>query len=146
MALCFALTIIGCKDSSDNAVDNAQLVKNKLAGTWNVTYAELDGTPETDAFANLQLGLDANLSYTTNSTTIERQPNPWAEQGSFTLPAEVTSLDNIVLTRDDGLEATFNFIDDNNMRITFIFNDSNTGSNGRVQAVTGNWVFEFTKN
>ncbi|MEQ8573875.1 MAG: hypothetical protein RIB63_07425, partial [Fulvivirga sp.] len=68
-----------------------------------------------------------------------------AESGSFTLPDEITSTDNVLITRNDGVVLSLLFITETNVQITFNFNNDNIGSNGRVSAVSGDWVFEFEK-
>ncbi|MEQ9116950.1 hypothetical protein [Fulvivirga sp.] len=137
--------LTGCKKDEEEAPDNLQIVIEKISGTWSVSYAELDGNGLTEAFTGLQITTDSDLLFSTNSSTVERQPNPWAESGSFTLPDEITSTDNVLITRNDGVVLSLLFITETNVQITFNFNNDNIGSNGRVSAVSGDWVFEFEK-
>jgi len=139
------VAIISCKKSDDDGIDNTQLVQDKLAGTWVVSSVDLDNISETDAFANFQIELDANLGFTSNSTSIQRLPNPWAETGSFTLPDQVADVNNILITRNDGAAMLFTFSDDSNVTLAFNFSATNVGSGGRVEAVEGDWVFSFVK-
>lgn len=144
--LVLILTVLtGCKKDEDEAPDNQQIVTEKISGTWSVSYAELDGNELTEVFTGLQITIDAGLLFSTNSSTVERQPNPWAESGSFTLPDEITSTDNVFITRNDDVVLSLVFITETNVQITFNFNNENVGSNGRVSAVSGDWVFEFVK-
>lgn len=137
---------ISCNKSDDSAPDNRQLVTDKAVGVWNMTYAELDGNALTDDFTGFGIVVNEDLTFTSNSSAIIRQPNPWAASGSFTLPNEITNTDNVSVSRNDGAVIMFTFISDTDVVFSFSFSANNEGSNGRTSAVEGEWVFEFTKN
>lgn len=129
-------------------VSETDLMKEKLAKTWVASSASssitVDNDDVTSEFSGFTLTLSDNLSFTSNSNTLSRTPTPWPTNGTFSFGGTSDSPSLNQLIRDDGLTVSVT-TDGSTMRMTFVFSDSNKDSTGgKVGAINGNWVFQFS--
>jgi len=139
-----SISLMNCGKDDEGTVDNDTLVKQELAGQWTPTYVSLDGNDITADFTGFTITIDPSLSYSANSSELDRQPNPWPSSGIFTLMTPVENTALAELTRNDGLVVEVNISGDI-IELSFSFDDSHAGSNGRTVATTGEWVFRMAQ-
>ena len=120
------------------------LMKEKLSKTWNISSVTLSNEDVTADFSGFTLTLQSSGSYSTNSSSVERSPNPWPNSGSVEFGGSADSPNLNQLVRDDGLTMSVS-TDGSSLSLSFTFSDEHTDSTGgRVEIVNGSWVFQFT--
>lgn len=127
----------------------------KLAKTWNIVSADLDGSlaDETAGFSNFKLTLsgtfdgdspDGPYDYSVSGSRPTPSPWPGATQGNggtWTFGGTPTT-DSGLIARDDGTAMTYTIGSDGRLTLNFTFNG--TGYTGAKSAqVNGNWTFVF---
>ncbi len=144
--LIIASTSIFSCSKDEGKEDNKSIIIDKLKGTYSPTYVSLDGDDITSDFAGFTLTIDESLNFTSNSVSLDRQPNPWAGTGSFTIVEPVSGTTSATFTRNDGVGIFAEWDEaSSTVDLSFVFNSSSVGSNGRISAVEGDWVFVFKK-
>lgn len=139
------LFTVSCKKKNDPGPSEEQLRKDAMtAKTWTLNSATLSSQPVTD-LTGLTLTIDSNFGYSTNSTTLTRQPNPWPVGGTFAFGTNgdgTTNINQVIRDNEVTMIVTVS-ADGSTMTLAFTFADGNTGSGGRTEAVNGDWFFEF---
>ncbi len=146
----FTTLYIGC-DSGGGDDESEQSVQfKKLAGAWTVSTVT-DGTGTTrDDFDGVTLNLGGtfseNGSYPYSVGGILPTPSPWPKSGNWKFGTDPS--EDII--RDSGdEEITCKYVvssDATSLQITFQVPDGSDGwPGGRVNSVTGEWTFNFTK-
>ena len=124
----------------------------KLAKTWNIVSADLDGATRTAEFANFKLTIGGTFDaanpdgpYDYDVTGSRPTPSPWPDAangngGTWTFGGTPTT-DSGLIARDDGTAMTYTI---SGGQLTLTFNFTGTGYAGAKTAqVNGNWTFVF---
>lgn len=133
----------------DKSEEEKQLIK--LVSNWALQTATEDGQPRTD-FTNLVLQISGsfaqNGTYNYSFTGTRPNPSPWPVNGTWKFdPSDVLS----TIIRDPGTSSEIEMgytVTDTQLTISFNVPEGNAGWAGgssRVESVTGDWVFVFTK-
>lgn len=147
------LTLASCGDD-DPGVPPIELVKERLAGTWEVdpndatSHVSFKGEDRTDFYTTFALTLTPNAkdnpggSY---STTLVEDPDPWPSNGTwvFTNPDNITTADitNFFITRNDGVLIDVT-LTDTKLELVFTYDEAiHDSDNNRVMEVDGEWIF-----
>lgn len=139
------LLVAGCKKKDDPGPSAEELQKTAMTKTWTITSARL-GTESITDLSGLTLTIDGSLNYTTNSTSVSRQPNPWPTGGTFAFGENSDGTTNVnQVVRDGEVTMTISVsADGGSMTLDFTFDDdTQRGSNGKSEAVDGSWLFVF---
>ncbi len=142
--LMMVLITVGCgKDDGPNQTPE-EAVTEAFSKTWVLSSATLTGEGDVTDLDGLTLTV-GNLSYSTNSGSVARTPNPWPSSGSWSFSSTITDANTSSFTvlRDDGLSISVTGFSDTAMTMGFTFSDSNT-TGGKEEAVNGAWVMSFT--
>lgn len=145
------LFFAGCGgDDPEKKPEEVEL--GKLAKTWNIVSADLDGANRTGDFSNFKLTIsgtfdDANPDgpYDYDVTGSRPTPSPWPDAahgngGTWTFGGTPTT-DSGLIARDDGTAMTYTL---NGGQLTLEFTFNGTGYAGAKTAqVNGNWTFVF---
>ena len=137
--------LLSCKDK-DVQRSAEQTQKDKLVATWQIVSAKLDNEDLTDQFVNFSLTINSDFNYVTNSTSVERQPNPWPIGGVLAFGANPDGTVNTNMLRRDGELDMAIGVNDASLSIEYNFDENLHTGSGREQAVEGDWVFQFLKN
>lgn len=139
------ITFSNCGDDPPPAPPVADVQFDKLAKTWKITSAELDGVDidlTTAGYADFQLALSGTkgsppFNYT---TTARPSLSPWKASGKW----EFGTAPETEMIRDKGtadeLPMTYT-VTESTLTINFTFNG--TGYTARTGVVKGNWVYTF---
>ena len=140
---------MSCKKDDDDKDTDEKRQLDKLKGVWTIQSAN-DGDDRTGEFTNLKLTLEGNYAeggtYNYSFTGTRPDPSPWPEDGTWKFGTNKLT----ELIRDPGgideVEMTYQ-VTDTNLIISFNVPDGSTGwpGTGRVESVTGDWTFTFTK-
>lgn len=142
------LFTIGCSGNDDDAggLSAQQLLLNKFHNSWLVTSVTYDnGTDYNDDFSSFVMNITSDAYSTTNSPDF----GPFSKgssSGSWQLVGEPSDSPFQIERSSDGLIIDVQ-VSDTNMTLIFNFtdNDGDGVHEGRYEAVTGDWVFQFTK-
>ncbi len=149
----FALVNCGGSSSTPEPIADQQFTK--LAKTWKISSATLDGVDKTADY-NAGISTDVGPMKLTISGTkgtassyayaLTGRPalSPWPKSGSWAFGTDPSTQ----IIRDKGtadeLAVTYT-VDATNLQVSFNFSNSNGGyTNPRVNVVSGQWVFKFT--
>lgn len=146
------LFTVGCGGDDAPGITPEQAVLNKLAKTWTISSVSFENSTSTyaDDFAGFTMTLTDAKGYTTTNSPDFGPFSQNSSSGSwdFVTPPTDPTVSSFKVTRAaDGLEITI-AISDTTMSLTFNFTDDDGDGvhDGREEAVTGAWVFDFTSN
>jgi len=145
----------GCKKDDDNKKTEEEIQLDKLKGVWNLVSAN-DGDDRTDSFApapgadpNLVLTVEGNFvqggTYNYSFTGTRPDPSPWPASGAWKFGTnKLTQID-----RDPGglneIPMTYQ-VTATELILSFNIPAGHSGWPGsRINSVTGDWTFTFTK-
>jgi hypothetical protein len=146
---------MGCNKEDKNKETDEKRQLDKLKGLWILQDATMDSDSRTAEFTDtngpLKLTLDGNYAeggvYNYSFTGTRPDPSPWPANGEWKFGTNKLT----ELTRDPGepdeIAMTYQ-VTDANLIISFSVPDGSEGWAGgtsRVESVTGNWTFTFTK-
>lgn len=138
------LGALGCKHHKDQGPDEMEVQLNKLNATWKMSSATKDNVL-VDGYGGFTLNLSGSAGNTTYTYSTARRPlnSPWPSGGLWTFGTDVTT----ELIRDpagaDALPITY-LVTDTSLELNFVFNGTGYPG-GRVNSVSGNWKFKFTR-
>jgi hypothetical protein len=134
------LALGSCKkhDPTPPSVEEQQLTK--LSTTWKASSVTLDGTPQT-GYDGFTLTISGTAGATSFGFATSGRPttSPWSSGGTWTFGADPQTQ----ITRDDKVGITYS-VSDTQLQLNFNFSGSGY-TNTRVSKVTGDWIFNFTK-
>ena len=139
------LAFAGCGGDDDGPSAREEFI-NDLAQTWWIDQSDesvsiqLDGQEVTSIFADFEITINTDLTYTTNSDILAVESFPWPQSGSFTLTGDLKEL-----VRDDGLIINVELTDETLLSLSFIYDSGFDNAGGRQQAVLGTWLFVMKK-
>jgi hypothetical protein len=126
------LTACGGDDPKPLTEEEVQL--KKLAKTWNLSGASVDGLNVNDWFENLQVSFTESKSFTVANAV----PPIWVAAGTFEIEK---SGPNYVIKRSDGLDLLITTLNETTVSINMSYvADDNTRSAG----ITGDYTFIFS--
>ena len=133
-----ALMLISCGDDDDASVaddpteqtEEEKQLESLSASAWTMSSITLDGADVTTNFSGLVLTIKSDKTYSTNGS----YDPVWPSSGSFTFGSDLNTL-----TRDDGVSMTIS-VSETSLTITLTYADSG----GRIDALPGDYVFNFT--
>lgn len=136
------LFFASCDKGDDDKPDETAAQIEKLTGTWKATSVTLDGDTfegYEDFTLTLQGGANNTLRYTASGRPVGS--SPWGPNGTFAFGNPVTSN----LLRDDDVTVEYN-LSGSNLQLS-IDNYSGEGYPvaGRVESISGDWVFNLVK-
>lgn len=147
----------GCGGDDPKKPTQEKQQLDKLLGTWTLESAD-DGTPRTADFLTadnppvpLKLTLSGNYveggTYNYSFTGKRPDPSPWPASGTWKFGTN--KLTDIVRDPASSSEIAMTYtVTDTNLEINFTVPDGSSGWQGgtsRINSVTGNWKFVFTK-
>jgi hypothetical protein len=126
------LTSCGSDDPKPLTEEEAQL--KKLAKTWSLSGATVDGLNVNDWFENLQVSFTESKSFSVNNAV----PPIWIAAGTFELEK---SGPNYVIKRSDGVDLLITTLSETNVSVsmTYVADD-----NARIAGITGSYTFIFS--
>ena len=134
--------MIGCGNDDDNGPSEEELQLEKLAGTWSVSSASLDGVDRTADWSLMTLTLTTSKSYSTSGSNDE---NVWPASGTWDF-AGTTGAGLFTVNRSDGVTITIgSTLSESNMELSFTYALAAAQMESRVASIEGDWVFTFTK-
>lgn len=149
------LFTIGCGGDDAPGITPEQAALTKLAKTWTATSVSFEGSTSTyaDDFQSFTLTITGEKGYTTSGGPSPDEFGPFSQGSStgswdFAIPPVTIDDSAFKITRTaDGLAMDVQ-ASATNMSLTFSFtdNDGNGSHDGREEAVTGAWIFDFTAN
>jgi hypothetical protein len=130
--------LISCGDDDDASVaddpveqtEEEKQLESLSASAWTMSSITLDGADVTTNFSGLVLTIKSDKTYSTNGS----YDPVWPSSGSFTFGSDLNTL-----TRDDGVSMTI-AVSETSLTVTFTYADSG----GRIDALPGDYVFNFT--
>lgn len=146
---------MSCKKDDDGKETEEKKQLDKLKGVWTLQTATSDGGDRNGDFTDtngalIKLTLDGNYAeggvYNYSITGTRPDPSPWPASGTW----KFGDTKSTELIRDPGgvneLPMTYQ-VTDTNLIISFTVPDGSEGwpGSGRIESVTGNWTFTFTK-
>ena len=149
IVMCGVLFTAGCKGGDEPGITPEQAVLTKLAQTWKLGLVTLDNTSEyADDFANFTMIFTAAKGYATSGSPAFGPFSQASASGTWDFVVTPTdpnasafqiyrTSDNLVMdvqVSATAMSLSFNFVDD----------DGDGVHDGREEAVTGAWVFNFT--
>lgn len=130
------IQLSSCKKDAVITETEEDIFMNKITGNWNVGTVMLDGMDVSKSFPGLKIAIsDAKQITVTNAV-----PPIWKNTGMFTLEA---AGGDFRLIRDDGVAMTA--VQNGTDKLTLEFLYDATAMGGRVESVTGKFVFQFLK-
>jgi hypothetical protein len=142
----------GCGGGGGESETEEQKQLKKLSSTWAISSAN-DGTDRTADFPSLVMTVSGTFAqggtYNYSFTGTRPNPSPWPVSGTWKFGTTVSS----EIIRDPGTASETNVgyglsADGNTLTLTFNVPSGSTGWAGgtsRVESVTGDWTFVFTK-
>jgi hypothetical protein len=126
------LTSCGSDDPKPLTKEEVQL--KKLAKTWSLSGANVDGLNVDDWFENLQVSFTESKSFTVANAV----PPIWVAAGTFEIEKAGS---NYVIKRSDGLDLLITTLNETTVSINMSYGtDDNTRSSG----ITGDYTFIFS--
>lgn len=135
------------KSNEIEIIGNEQYLFERLATTWTLTLATLDGTVRTADFSNLQMTISGFFNgpggtYNFSLSGSRPNPSPWPGGGTWKFDAEPTSQ---IIRLSDGQKMNYS-LENDDQQLYIEFNYQGAGFAGsRTQEVAGNWQFVFAK-
>ncbi len=146
VAVCFT----GCKKDDDNKKTEEQTQLEKLKASWQIVSASDVSGDRTGEFEDLVLTLSGNYAeggiYNYSLTGKRPNPSPWPGSGTWQFGNPKTSQ----IIRDPGTDGEIPMsysVTDEELTIEFNVPETSDGwaGSGRIQSVTGDWTFVFSK-
>jgi hypothetical protein len=128
--------LTGCNNDNETTTSEETQFLSKIAGTWKLTDARVDGLLITSAFDDLGLTLDGNNYEVTNAV-----PPIWPNGGTYTLQ-QVQGAQPYALVRNDEVVITVAELTATTLVLKFQYTSANSG---RLQSLSGLYEFRFTK-
>ncbi|MTI40896.1 hypothetical protein [Fulvivirga lutimaris] len=139
----FIIWFQSCKQNEDPSTQ--EILTNKISTSWTVGNngsVMLDDNDVTSYFSDFNLTIFSDNTFTTTGNI---SPSPWPLNGTWNY---VKSSDGVVdlnkLVRDDGLIMTIELQNDSSLIISFM-HDEAIHNTSRIQAITGEYVFNLLK-
>ncbi len=147
--LAVATLYTSCGGGDDPDKTQEQIQFEKLKGTWTVSEVELDGVPRIDDFTTTTpMTLTFAGTYSNPGGTYLMQVNgsrptnnPWDVSSSWKFGGDVTRQ---IIRIEDDLEMVYT-LTGSELTITFQYEGIGFIGQGRLEQVTGDWEFTFTK-
>lgn len=144
------LAISGCKKDNDPGISAEAILLGKFAQTWSLNSMTFDGGFEYNAdFNSLTLTITSAKGYTTSNSPIYGPFSQGNSSGSWQFVGEITDPNSSafqVERSSDGLIMNVQLTDTNmTLNFNFIDDDGDGVHDGRSEAVSGDWVFQFTR-
>lgn len=139
----------GCKKKDNGPDPEEKMQLEKLAKTWTISNASLDGADRTADFQSPDFTLTISGSFNANQPkgpylyTVSGNrpdPSPWPGSGPWTFGDDP----NTQLIRNDdaaGVPMTYSIDGSGVLTLSFTCTNCNYSSTGRVSEVNGNWQF-----
>jgi hypothetical protein len=146
------LFFAGC-GGDDPGKKPEEIELGKLAKTWNIVSAALDGTNRTAEFSNFKLtiagtfdGASPEGPYDYSVSGSRPTPSPWpgaaeGNDGTWTFGG-TPSTDSGLIARDDATAMTYT-ISGGQLTLNFTFNGTGYAGSAKTAQVNGNWTFIF---
>lgn len=137
----------GCKKDDDPGISAEEVLLGKFAQTWSVSSVTFDnGTDYNNDFSSLVMTITSDKEYTTTNSPDFGPFSKGSSSGSWQLVGEPSASPFQIERSSDGLIIDVQ-VSDTNMTLTFNFtdNDGDGVHEGRSEAVTGDWVFQFIR-
>jgi len=131
MFLLIAFTWLSSCKKDDDPVDPRDLQIKRLTATWNIESVTNDNIDVSGQFTGMTLTIDG-LNFTT-----QNGGNPWPTHGTYTF--KDNDLNTII--RSDGVEIALVEVTANTLILSFNY----ASINGRVQGITGGFIFSMIK-
>jgi len=134
-------------DGGGGEKSQEELQLDKLKATWTLQSAN-DGTDRTDEYPGMTVTISGTFTeggtYNYSSTaTSWPSVSPWEDNGTWKFKAG--SVANAIIRQSDLQEMTY-VLSNSDKTLTISFNYQGPGfNNGRIESVTGDWDFVFTR-
>jgi hypothetical protein len=129
---CLILLLTNCDDNDKKSDDE---VMKKLAKTWTLVSATLDGDESGQILDSFTLKLNEGKTYEVTGTEF---PSPWPSSGTFTL--ETGADDEGTIIRDDNTDIAYSIASNGQLTLSFSFTGEGYAG-AKLSTVSGNWVF-----
>ena len=141
-----AAFIVGCDGGDDPKKSDQDVQLSLLNGTWNATESvTFNGSQPALDHKEFVLKINAQPGDEIMSFTVENRPtgpSAWPANGTFSFGANVKT---DLLRKDSGGDVAISYtVDKNSLVMKFTFT-GDAYQAGRTSSITGDWVFEFTK-
>jgi hypothetical protein len=137
------LLLSGCGSEESISTQSKQL--KKLSATWIVTNATMGGTNYTADYADFELTLSGSTNSSVYAYGVSGRPeiSPWPSGGTWIFGSDAKT----TLVRDSGtVDAVQIAYTVSDTQLTITFNFAGEGYNaGRVNSVSGDWSYTFSK-
>ena len=133
-----SIALLICFSSCDN--DDTQLEADRVSqllttgGTWNMQSVTVSSTDQTALYSGLQISFTEAAYTSVNGGTI------WPASGTW----EFTNETATVIKRNDGVMIALNEVTEKKLVMSFTWDKTTLGS-GRVNSISGQHVFTFTR-
>ena len=140
----------GCDGTDPKKKSEAQVQFEKLAASWDLVSAEVDGADRTNDFVDLVLTLSGtfaeNGTYNYDLAGTRPNPSPWPKSGTWKFDTDPKTA--VIRDPETDSETPMTYtLTDTNLTVTFNIPDGDPGFPGgsRVGSVSGDWTFEFVR-
>jgi hypothetical protein len=134
---------MGCKGGDDPEPSETDAQIEKLNGTWKVSAATFEGgAPDLD-HSNMAITITGSTGSKQVSYTVAGRPagpSSWPSSGTLEFGTNVKQ----DLIREDDINISYT-VTDSKLTMDYTFNIQPYTSTGRVESVSGQWHFEFSK-
>lgn len=137
-----------CDGGDDPQKSQEETQLEKLKGTWNIQSVNNDGTDRTDEYPGMTVNFAGTYSeggtynYTSDADSWP-SVSPWKALDTWKF--KTASVTSIVIRQSDMTEINY-ALSNSDKTLTLDFNYEGPGfNNGRVESVTGHWIFVLTK-
>jgi hypothetical protein len=114
-----------------------KLFLEKIAGSWQLDKADLDGVDVTNSFSGMVVVIGEDKSFTVTNAV----PPMWKSASAFALTVTGNSFQ---VHRDDGLIIDVRQVTESHLILEFHYDAIMMG--GRAASLTGEFTFEFNAN
>jgi hypothetical protein len=138
----------GCDKENNKKKSQAEKQFDKLKSSWSLTSAN-DGTDRTSDFPSLVLSVSGTFAedgeYNYAFTGTRPNPSPWPADGTWKFGSDPAS--DIIRDPETDYELPMTYtVSETTLEINFTIPDGDPGfPGGRVNSVSGDWTFVFTK-
>jgi hypothetical protein len=133
--------MMGCKKDDGPNQTEEEIQLEKLAFTWTVTSATLDGNDRTADWTGMTLTATTSKTYSTSGSNDD---NVWPSSGTWDFAGN-TGAGLEVLNRSDGVTINIDNLTETALDLSFTYVLAEANKEARVNSIEGNWVFKFTK-
>ncbi|HMG94284.1 MAG TPA: hypothetical protein VK589_29695 [Chryseolinea sp.] len=137
-----------CDGSDDPEKSQEETQLDKLKGTWNVQSVVNDATTRTDEYPGMTVAIAGTFTeggtynYTSDATSWP-SVSPWKALDTWKFNAG--SVGSVLVRQTDLVPITYT-LSNSDKTLELRFDYSGPGfNNTRVESVTGEWIFTFTK-